>query len=456
MFGDPVVWSMRLCCSRSGTRPSLAPLHNPANADGIEQAMVAFPGIPQVAVFDTAFFRTLPPAAYTYAIDRDVAAEPPDPPLRIPRHLAPVRVGAGRRGARPGPRRADQIVLHLGNGASASAIRGGIAVDTSMGLTPAGGPGDGDPQRRHRPRGPAAPAAGGRPGRRRARRAAEPQSGLLGLAGVNDFRDLAELVAGGNADAAVWLSRSTATGSASYIGAYLAVLGGLDVLTFTAGVGENAADVRAQIVGGLAGLGIADRPGRAMPCAAATAGHLAGRLAGDGDGGADQRGAGDRPGRGRSGRVTTGRARAAGPALLPSNGRPLDSVPRRPLMSLDRPLAPDPYELLPAVGSFTLVSNDITGRRADRRHLRRGAREPLAAVELVGVPGGDAELRRHLLRPGRPDAERILALGGLRAARHVTELAQGAGDGTGLPAGGDPAAQRRRAGRLHRPDAARR
>ena len=114
----------------------LAPLHNPPALLGIEVARKALPDLPHVAVFDTAFFHDLPPAAATYAIDRDIAAAVAHPAVRVPRHVAPVRQRAGRRVPRRAAGALSQIVLHLGNGASASAIVGGRPVDTSMGLTP--------------------------------------------------------------------------------------------------------------------------------------------------------------------------------------------------------------------------------------------------------------------------------------------------------------------------------
>ena len=91
LFGDPVLVDDDVL-RQIRDLSVLAPLHNPANADGIEQAMAAFPGMPQVAVFDTAFFLDLPAAAATYAIDRDGGGRAPDPPVRLPRHLAPVRL----------------------------------------------------------------------------------------------------------------------------------------------------------------------------------------------------------------------------------------------------------------------------------------------------------------------------------------------------------------------------
>jgi acetate kinase len=254
VFGDPVLIDDEVL-QQIRDLSSLAPLHNPSNATGIEQARVAFPGIPQVAVFDTAFFRTLPPAAYTYAIDREVAAE-----HQIRRYgfhgtshqyvSQQVAVALGR-----DVTELDQIVLHLGNGASVSAIRRGIAVETSMGLTPLEGlvmgtrSGDLDPGALlHLLR------AGGLDVDQ-LDALLNRRSGLLGLSGVNDFRDLAALIGTGVADAALALEVYCHR-VRKYIGAYLAVLGGADVITFTAGVGENAAEVRAQILLGLDALGI--------------------------------------------------------------------------------------------------------------------------------------------------------------------------------------------------------
>ncbi len=257
VFGDPVLVD-DLVLQQIRDLSRLAPLHNPANANGIAQAMVAFPGIPQVAVFDTAFFRDLPAAAATYAIDRTVAAR-----QQIRRygfhgtshHYVSEQVPAflGRNAGE-----LKQIVLHLGNGASASAVRGGFAVETSMGLTPLEGlvmgtrSGDLDPGVvLHLLRaGMSVDDVDDLLNRR---------SGMLGLAGVSDFRDLHEMIASGGSEAAaaaalaldVYCHRVR-----KYIGAYLAVLGGVDAITFTAGVGENDAVVRARIVQGLAPLGI--------------------------------------------------------------------------------------------------------------------------------------------------------------------------------------------------------
>lgn len=231
----------------------LAPLHNPGALQGIKAARAAFPDLPHVAIFDTAFHQSLPPSAYTYAIDRELAEA-----HRIRRygfHGTSHKFVSEAAAAFVGRPLADlkQIVFHLGNGASVTAIDGGRSVDTSMGLTPLQGlvmgtrSGDIDPAVLFQ----------------LARRAAmsiddldtllNKRSGLLGLAGVSDMRDLQDRVGQGDAAAAlafeVYLHRLR-----SYAGAYLAVLGGADVISFTAGVGENSPAVRA---GALETLGFA-------------------------------------------------------------------------------------------------------------------------------------------------------------------------------------------------------
>ncbi len=260
LFGDPALVD-DVVLQQIRDLSSLAPLHNPANATGIEQARAAFPGIPQVAVFDTAFFRTLPAAAYTYAIDREVAAR--HQVRRYGFHGTSHQYVSGQVAIALGRdvEELDQIVLHLGNGASVSAIRGGIAVETSMGLTPLEGlvmgtrSGDLDPGALlHLLRAGGLDVDG-------LDTLLNRRSGLLGLSGVNDFRDLADLIQKGDPDAALALDVYCHR-VRKYIGAYLAVLGGADVITFTAGVGENAADVRAQILRGLGGLGISVDPAR--------------------------------------------------------------------------------------------------------------------------------------------------------------------------------------------------
>ena len=237
----------------------LAPLHNPANVIGIEQARLIFPDLPHVAVFDTAFFRNLPAAASTYAIDQQTAAEHH---IRRYGFHGTSHSYVSRQVAKVLDRpylSLNQIVLHLGSGASASAIRGGHAVETSMGMTPLEGlvmgtrSGDIDPGvifHLHRVAGLSINEIDALLNRK---------AGLIGLAGVNDFRDLFRLIAAGDGNAQlaldVWVHRVR-----KYVGAYYAVLGSVDAITFTAGVGENVAAVRELILADLTGLGIAIDP----------------------------------------------------------------------------------------------------------------------------------------------------------------------------------------------------
>ncbi|WP_432827216.1 acetate/propionate family kinase [Dactylosporangium sp. CA-092794] len=234
----------------------LAPLHNPGGIIGIEAARAALPSVPHVAVFDTAFHATLPPAASTYAIDRDLARRYDI--RRFGFHGTSCAYVTGRAAALLGraPEALNLIVLHLGNGASATAVRGGRSVETSMGLTPLEGlvmgtrSGDLDP------------AVGGYLHRVAGLDFAavddtlQRHAGLLGLAGVNDMRALLERRAAGDPDATlafeVYCHRIR-----KYVGAYHAVLGRLDAIVFTAGVGEHSPEVRAAALSGLDGWGIA-------------------------------------------------------------------------------------------------------------------------------------------------------------------------------------------------------
>ncbi|WP_022890704.1 acetate/propionate family kinase [Agromyces italicus] len=233
----------------------LAPLHNPANLEGIDAAQRAFPDVPHVAVFDTAFHQTMPPAAYTYAIDREVATK-----HRIRRygfhgtsHRYVSRAAAEFVG-RP-VEELDQIVLHLGNGASACAVAGGRSVDTSMGMTPLEGlvmgtrSGDLDPAiLLHLQRRAGLDVDG-------VDELLNRRSGILGLGGHADMRDLVDAAEAGE-ERAVLALEVYAHRLRGYIGAYLAQLGGVDVISFTAGVGENSAPVRALALAGLERLGI--------------------------------------------------------------------------------------------------------------------------------------------------------------------------------------------------------
>lgn len=239
----------------------LAPLHNPANVVGMEVAREELPDIPHVGVFDTAFFHGLPAAAATYALDRDVARE--HHIRRYGFHGTSHEYVSQRAAAFTGRDLADlnQVVLHLGNGASASAIRGGSPIDTSMGLTPLEGlvmgtrSGDIDAgvvMHLNRAAGMKVDAIDDVLNRR---------SGLKGLSGVNDFRALLTLIGEGDDDAKlaydVYVHRLR-----KYIGAYTFALGGTDLIVFTGGVGENNIDVRRDALAGLERLGIVVDPER--------------------------------------------------------------------------------------------------------------------------------------------------------------------------------------------------
>ncbi|MFJ4254879.1 acetate/propionate family kinase [Microbacterium sp. NPDC090003] len=239
----------------------LAPLHNPANLAGILAAQAVFRGVPHVAVFDTAFHQTLPAAAYTYAIDAELAKQ-----HRVRRygfhgtsHQFVSESAAAYLGRDLGDLR--QLVFHLGNGASVTAIDGGRSVETSMGLTPLEGlvmgtrSGDLDP------------AALVHLSRRAGLSINEldallnTRSGLQGLAGRSDMRDILAGVDAGEEAATlafdVYVHRLRA-----YAGAYIAQLGGVDVISFTAGVGENAARVRAEALATLGFAGVEIDPAR--------------------------------------------------------------------------------------------------------------------------------------------------------------------------------------------------
>jgi acetate kinase len=259
-FSEPVLVDDALVAKVKELIP-LAPLHNPANLEGIATSLKLFPDVPQVAVFDTAFHSTLPPEAYTYAVPRSWVAE-----HRIRRYgfhgtsYSFVSGEAARLLGRP-PGEVNLIVLHLGNGASAAAIRGGESVDTSMGLTPLEGlvmgtrSGDIDPALHahlHRQLGWALEDIDGILNR---------ESGLKGLSGHNDFREVERLRAAGDPGARlafeVYCYRLR-----KYVGAYYAVLGTVDAVVFTAGVGQNAASVRSCALAGLERLGIEVDPAR--------------------------------------------------------------------------------------------------------------------------------------------------------------------------------------------------
>ncbi|AWB84702.1 acetate kinase [Corynebacterium liangguodongii] len=239
----------------------LAPLHNPANIDGIEVARDLLPNIPHVAVFDTGFFGELPEAAATYAVNAEVAEK-----YQVRRygfHGTSHEFVSGQVSEFLGAEPADvnQIVLHLGNGASCSAVRGGQPIDTSMGLTPLAGlvmgtrSGDLDPGvifHLHRQAGMNIDEIDTLLNR---------QSGIKGIAGVNDFRDLHAKIDEGD-EAAKLAFDVYITQLRRYIGAYMIALGRVDAITFTAGVGENDSATRAAALAGLEMYGIELDPER--------------------------------------------------------------------------------------------------------------------------------------------------------------------------------------------------
>lgn len=234
----------------------LAPLHNPAHLIGIQEIRRLFPSVPSVAVFDTAFHQTMPPIAYRYAIPEHLYDA-----YRLRRygfHGTSHHYVAKRAAVLLGKplEQCNLITLHLGNGASATAIRAGQSIDTSMGLTPLEGlvmgtrSGDIDPAILFylaNNLGLDIAALDDLLNR---------QSGLLGLCGVNDMREIEQLAASGDARAELAIG-ITVYRIKKYVGAYYAALGRVDAIVFTGGIGENDAALRFRVCEGLEGLGIA-------------------------------------------------------------------------------------------------------------------------------------------------------------------------------------------------------
>jgi acetate kinase len=233
----------------------LAPLHNPANLDGIRVAMEIFPTVPQVAVFDTAFHQTMPPHAFMYALPYRLYEE--DRVRRYGFHGTSHRFVAGECARLLGKPLAEcnLITVHLGNGCSMTAIADGISVDTSLGLTPLEGlvmgtrSGDIDPALHlflKQNKGMDLESIDA---------LLNKESGLKGLCGLNDMRDIHQAVAAGDKRAALALDVQTYR-NRKYLGAYMAVLGRVDAIVFTAGIGENDAIVRAESLKGLEAFGV--------------------------------------------------------------------------------------------------------------------------------------------------------------------------------------------------------
>ncbi|MGZ8178349.1 acetate kinase [Williamsia sp. SKLECPSW1] len=257
-FSEPVVLDDAAVAAIDALS-SLAPLHNPVNLAGVRAMREILPDVPQVAVFDTAFFHDLPAHAATYAIDDEIARR--HDIRRYGFHGTSHEYVSGAAAeflGRPASE-VNLVVLHLGNGASASAVRGGRAIDTSMGLTPLEGlvmgtrSGDLDP---------AIVAYLGRVADMdidAVDRMLNSGSGLTGLCGDNDFRTITARIDDGDERARlaydVYIHRLR-----RYIGAYMIDLGRVDAIVFTAGVGENAAGVRADALAGLDGYGVTVDP----------------------------------------------------------------------------------------------------------------------------------------------------------------------------------------------------
>ena len=235
----------------------IAPLHNPPNLEGIKACEKVFPGIPQVGVFDTAFHSTMPPRAYLYALPLDLYRN--DHVRRYGFHGTSHKYVSWE-AARYLNRGIDSlkiITCHLGNGSSIAAVKEGRCIDTSMGFTPLEGLimgtrcGDIDPaiifylmERK-------------KMAATEVNEMLNKQSGMLGLAaiGSSDLRDVEQKIKEGHAQARAAFE-AFCYRIRKYIGAYIAVMGGVDVIVFTAGIGENSEMVRAAVCSGMEGLGI--------------------------------------------------------------------------------------------------------------------------------------------------------------------------------------------------------
>lgn len=239
----------------------LAPLHNPANLAGIEVARAMFPDAPQVAVFDTAFHQSMPPRASHYALPRELYRRHH---VRRYGFHGTSHAWVASEAAAFLQRPLDElnlITLHLGNGASATAIEQGRSVDTSMGLTPLEGlimgtrSGDIDPAIH------AFLAEQEGLSLARIDSLLNKESGLKGICGSADLRDIEQKAADGDESARLALEMYVYR-IRKYIGAYWAVLGEVDALVFTAGVGENSATIRARVCDGLRGFDVRLDPER--------------------------------------------------------------------------------------------------------------------------------------------------------------------------------------------------
>lgn len=253
-----------------------APLHTPPALHILRQTLIAYPSVPSFIALDSWFHRNLPPVARTLPVPSHVAA------LGVHRygaHGLSYESIVDQLGARI-PERV--IVAHLGNGSSITAIRNGRSVDTSMGLTPTGGlisatrTGETDPGvLLFLMREAARTAASAEEAIEAVERMVNRESGLLGVSGVsNDMRTLRRAIREGNEAARLAVDMYTAA-IRKFIGAYMAVLGGADLLVFTGGIGQHDAATREEVCAGLEALGIALDAGR-------NAAHDAERISADG------------------------------------------------------------------------------------------------------------------------------------------------------------------------------
>ena len=234
---------------------SLAPLHNPANLDGIEVARQLLPAIPQVAVFDTAYHQTIPERAHIYALPYELYEQ--NRVRRYGFHGTSHKFVASEcaRLLEKPLEQCNFITIHLGNGCSMTAIEAGKSIDTTLGMTPLEGlvmgtrSGDVDPAILtflHREKQMSVD---------RIDRLLNKESGLKGICGMNDMRDIHHAAEKGDKRAKLALEVQTYR-NRKYIGAYLAILGRVDGVIFTAGIGENDDVVRARSLEGLHHFGL--------------------------------------------------------------------------------------------------------------------------------------------------------------------------------------------------------
>ena len=253
-FHSPTVIDARVMAAIRENIP-LAPLHNPPNLEGIEVARKIFPDSPQVAVFDTAFHQTIPEPAFLYAIPYRLYEK--EKVRRYGFHGTSHAYVAEKAAAyldRP-LTRLSLITIHLGNGASMAAIKNGRCIDTTMGMTPLEGlmmgtrSGDLDPAI------PFFLADYLGMSLKEIDTLLNKESGLKGICGTNDMREVLAKKKAGDRQADIAISIYTYR-IKKYIGAFYAALGILDGIVFTAGIGENASEIRKDACSGLENLGI--------------------------------------------------------------------------------------------------------------------------------------------------------------------------------------------------------